>query len=110
VRANPVALRGQSTLMPSAYLLKVIGANDAGVDWNGATADDLVAALDEVAQACWTMPSPDDFVVGFFLDDFALAEASGMLHFRMDADFLAVLQQLRHQLRTGWNGPPIGQR
>jgi hypothetical protein len=58
----------------------------------------MADALDDVAQACWKMPSWRGFTTGSFLENYRVSSESGMLHFQIDGGFILALEKISRDL------------
>ena len=55
VLINPVALRGEPTMMPSTELMGVLGIEHAGNGRNQQAVREMTRALDDMVQARWSL-------------------------------------------------------
>ena len=105
VRATPVALRGYATMVPMAELVALLNTAPADDAWYGGTEQDVLATLEDIEAAHWSMPDPQ-IEIGSFLNGHALSEDSGLLHFQIDLDFIAAIERISRQLRANSTRPP----
>jgi hypothetical protein len=98
VLINPVALRGEPTMMPSTELMGVLGIEHAGNGRNQQAVREMTRALDDMVQARWSLPSRHGVVTGTFLDHYQLSSESGFLHFQMNTAFIRVLEKISRNL------------
>jgi hypothetical protein len=106
VLLNPVALRGEPTMMLTSELMEILGLEHASTGRNAPGLDAMADALHDVAQACWRMPSWRGFTTGSFLEHYRVSSESGLLHFQIDGGFILALERIsRHLARnTGASG------
>jgi hypothetical protein len=101
VLLNPVALRGEPTMMPMSELMEILGLEHASTGRNTPGPDAMAGALDDVAKACWRMPSWRGFTTGSFLEHYRVSSESGLLHFQIDGGFILALDRIsRHLARA----------
>ena len=98
VLINPVALRGEPTLMPSTELMDVLGIDHAGSGRERQAIQEMTDALGDIAQARWSLPSRHGIVTGTFLDHYLLSSESGFLHFQMNTAFIGTLERISRHL------------
>lgn len=98
VLINPVALRGEPTMMPSTELMGVLGIEHAGNGRNRHAVGEMTRALDDMVQARWSLPSRHGVMTGTFLDNYQLSTESGFLHFQMNTAFIRVLEKISRNL------------
>jgi len=103
ITASPVALRGEPTMVPRVELIDAMLGDT--VHAIATTEDALLDALEEVADAYWSMPGSLGVSTGFFLDSFGLSRLSGFVHFQFDHDFVMALEQISRQLRDDAERP-----
>ena len=106
VGATPVARRGDATMVPMCNLIATVRADAGDEVQHSETAQDTLAALDEIDSAYWGMPSIEGSDIGSFLNGYTSSEASGLLHFQIDSDLLAVVDDIRRQLKGNAGKPP----
>lgn len=106
VWATPVALRGHSTMIPLSELIRALNTEAADTAWQNGTERDILNALDEVDAAHWSMPSLEGAAIGSFLNGHSLSAESGLLHFQVDNNFIAALEQISQKLQADSNEPP----
>jgi hypothetical protein len=98
---NPVALRGEATMMPTSELMEILGLEHASTGHSNPGLDTMTDALDDVAQACWRMPTWRGFTTGSFLEHYRVSSESGFLHFQIDGGFILALDRIsRHLARA----------
>lgn len=101
VLINPVALRGEPTLMPSTELMGVLGIDHAGRGRERLAVKEMTDALGDMAQARWSLPSRHGVLSGTFLDNYQISSESGFLHFQMNNGFIRALEKIsRHLARN----------
>ncbi|WP_036168311.1 hypothetical protein [Massilia sp. 9096] len=105
VWATPVALRGHATMIPLSELLRRLNT-EADDPWRGTAEPEVLSAIDELDEAHWSMPSLEGAAIGSFLNGHTLSEASGLLHFQIDNNLIAALDQISQQLQADSDGPP----
>lgn len=98
VLINPVALRGEPTLMPSAELMDLLGIDHAGIGRKRQATDEMTDALCAMAKARWSRPSRHGVVTGAFLHNYELSNESGFLHFQMNTDFIRALERISQHM------------
>nr|WP_314543365.1 hypothetical protein [uncultured Massilia sp.] len=98
VLLNPVALRGEPTMMPISELMEILGLEHASTGRNTPGPDAMADALHDVAQACWRMPSWRGFTTGSFLEHYWVSSGSGLLHFQIDGGFIVALERISRHL------------
>jgi hypothetical protein len=101
VLLNPIALRGEPTMMPTAELMELLGIEHASTGRNAPGPDAMADALDDMAQASWRMPSWRGFTTGTFLENYQVSSESGLLHFQIDDGFLHALDRISRHLARG---------
>jgi hypothetical protein len=106
VWATPVALRGHATMIPLAELLHRLNMEAGDAVWHSADEPDVLNAIDELDEAHWSMPSLEGAAIGSFLNGHSLSSTSGLLHFQIDNNLIAALDEISQQLQTDSNGPP----
>lgn len=104
--ATPVALRGYATMMPMSALMTVLKTDAMDSAWHDGTEEEVLQALDDVDTAHWSMPSLRGSAIGSFLKGHALSVDSGLLHFQIDNDLIAALEEISQQLQANSNEPP----
>jgi hypothetical protein len=88
-------------MMLTSELMEILGLEHATTGRNTAGLDAMADALDDVAQACWRMPSWRGFTTGSFLDHYRVSSESGLLHFQIDGGFILALDRIsRHLARA----------
>jgi hypothetical protein len=103
--ANPVALRGEPTIVPRAALLEAMCGDAANGAGTAATEDGLLEVLEEVADSYWRVSEGQSVSTGFFLDSSGLSHLSGFVHFQFDHDFVTILELISRQLRDDAERP-----
>lgn len=98
VLLNPVALRGEPTMIPISELMEILGLEHASTGRNTPGPDAMTDALHDVAQACWRMPSWRGFTTGSFLEHYRVSSESGLLHFQIDGGFILALDRISRHL------------
>jgi hypothetical protein len=98
VLLNPVALRGEATMMPASELMEILGLEYASTGHGKPGLDAMTDALDEVVQACWRMPSWRGFTTGSFLEHYRVSGKTGLLHFQIDGGFILALDRISRHL------------
>ncbi|WP_075791475.1 hypothetical protein [Massilia putida] len=104
--ATPVALRGHATMIPLSELISALSTETADAVWHGVSDRDVMNALEEVDVAHWRMPSLEGAPIGSFLNGHALSAESGLLHFQIDNNLIAAIEQISQQLQADSNEPP----
>lgn len=98
VLLNPVALRGEPTMMPASELMDLLGIEHAATGRNAPGPEAMADALDDMAQATWSMPAWRGFTTGAFLENYRLSGRSGLLHYQMDGGFILALERISRHL------------
>lgn len=106
VWATPIALRGHATMIPLSELVSTLNTESADLIWNGVAERDVINALEEVDAAYWSMPSLEGAAIGTFLNGYTLSADSGLLHFQIDINLIAAIEQIGRQLQADSNEPP----
>jgi hypothetical protein len=106
VWATPVALRGHATMIPLSELLRRLNTATGDSPWHGTAEPEVLNAIDELDEAHWSMPSLEGAAIGSFLNGHALSATSGLLHFQIDNNLIAALEQISQQLQADSGGPP----
>jgi hypothetical protein len=98
VLLNPVALRGEPTMMPTAEVTDLLGIEHAETGRNAPGPEAMAEALADMAQASWSMPSWRGFTNGAFLENYRLSRRSVLLHFQIDGGFILALERISRHL------------
>lgn len=98
---NPVALRGEPTMMPCAELMGILGIGPLGNGQEEHGIEEMAGALGDMVQARWSLPSRHGFTTGSFLDSYQVSSESGFLHFQINGGFIRALEKIiRHLARN----------
>lgn len=106
MEATPVAPRGYATMVPMRELLAILRADATDRAWLDATGREVLATLDEVETAYWSLPFLQEPAMGSFVVGHALSARTGLLHFQVDQDFTAAIAHVSQQLQMNANEPP----
>lgn len=106
VWATPVAQRGYATMTPLSKLISGLNEEVADRIQHGWSEREVMNALDEVDAAHWSMPFPEAAAIGSFLNGHTLSAESGLLHFQIDINCIAAIEQISQQLQADSNEPP----
>jgi hypothetical protein len=91
IAANPVALRGEPTMVLNSELIGLLGrSGSAFMTWRDAV-DEVVC---EIARASWPTPSTIMLSSNVFLDKYWMSEDGTFLHFKLNVIFIRVLAQM----------------
>lgn len=108
VTANPVARRGEPTMIPSAALAPLLNGGRCGVTRDEGAVDDVLAALGEVDAARWHIPSLPGCAISALIKKYWVSQQSRLLHFQIAPGFIATLDLISDQLANKSGDFPLG--
>lgn len=109
ITANPVARRGEPTMMPSAALVPLLSADPSAQARDSGAADDVLAAMHEVDAARWHIPSLPGCAISALFKKYWVSKQSRLLHFQIAPGFIATLDLISDQLaKKSGNFSPSG--
>src|SRR5438067_1367704 len=98
VITNPVALRGEPTMIMNSTVIDLLGLSGSPYMKPQDALNEVKWVLREIADAAWQVPSTMAISPEAFLENYWISENPTFLHFQLKRTFIGVLMRISQHL------------